>query len=120
MEDFYDKTEEQDESPAPRKRGVLERSKTMAYSAASLILAMMSLVCCCTGAVSTMLGVAAIVLAILSSRHLGYFDTMALLGLVLGIMGTVFGLFIFISDLFSGGDGFKPVQFDSQFSAYLK
>ncbi|MBR7117016.1 MAG: hypothetical protein IKC87_04835 [Clostridia bacterium] len=42
---------------------------------------------------------AAIVFSIVSSRKLGYFDRMALFGLIFGIFGAVFGIFSMVVDI---------------------
>ncbi len=115
MEEFYDKTNEDTEAPAPKGGRTLDRPKTMAYSVASLLLSLMSLVCCCTGAISMLFGILAVVFAILSRRHLGYFDTMALIGLIVGIVGAVFGAFAFILDLLSATEGFEGIDIRSDF-----
>ena len=41
--------------------------------------------------VSTVMGVAAILFSLLSRRNLGYFDGVAIAGIIIGAMGTVFG-----------------------------
>lgn len=115
MEEFYDMTSESTEEQAPKRGRTPGEKKTMAYSVASLLLSLMSLVCCCTGAVSMLFGILAIVFAVVSRRHLGYFDTMALIGLVVGIVGTVFGAFVFVLDLLSATDGFEGIDIWSDF-----
>ncbi|MBR2929994.1 MAG: hypothetical protein IKC32_02075 [Clostridia bacterium] len=49
--------------------------------------------------------VAAIALAVVSSRKLGYFDRMGLFGLIFGIFGLVFGIFSMVVDLTGVLDG---------------
>lgn len=69
------------------------KPKTIAFSILSLIFGIFSLViCCCSGWIAVIFGLSAIVLSLISRRHLGYFDGMSVAGLVLGISGTVFGL----------------------------
>ena len=43
--------------------------------------------------------VAAISLAVVSSRKLGFFDRMALFGLIFGLFGLVFGIFSMVADM---------------------
>ncbi|HBJ18617.1 MAG TPA: hypothetical protein DDY70_02570 [Clostridiales bacterium] len=74
--------------------GDLSRPKTRAFSIASLVLGILSLICCCSGFVSFVLGVLAIVFAIVARRHLGYFDGMSIAGMTCGIVGAVLGLMI--------------------------
>ena len=67
------------------------RPKTVGWSVASLVLGILSLVCCCFGWTGAIFGVGAIVFSVVSKRSLGYFDGMAIGGLVCGIFGCVFG-----------------------------
>ena len=68
------------------------RPKTRMWSVVSMIVGILSVVCCCFGWMGLFFGVAAIACAIISRNSLGYFDGMAIAGLVLGVFGTVFGL----------------------------
>ena len=45
------------------------------------------------------LAAVAIIFAIVSSRHLGFFNRMSLFGLIFGIFGAVFGVFHMVLDL---------------------
>ncbi|MBQ2252398.1 MAG: hypothetical protein II328_00290 [Clostridia bacterium] len=98
MEDFYDKTA--DGAQATEAQGEAKETvsvavpKTMAYSVVCLVLSLMSVVCCCSGFISLLFAAAAIVFAIVSRKHLGYFDTMSIVGLVVAIVGAVFSLFV--------------------------
>ena len=68
------------------------RPKTVAWSVASLIAGIVSVVCCSLGWTGIILGALAVIFAILSRRMLGYFDGMSIAGLILGIFGFVFGV----------------------------
>ena len=46
-----------------------------------------------------------LVLAVVSSRVLGFFDRMALFGIIFGIFGLVFGIFSMVLDLTGALDG---------------
>lgn len=72
------------------------RRKTYGWSVASLICAVISVICC-TGYVGIVLGALAIIFAFLSRRNLGYFDSMSIAGLVLGIIGFVMGVAVIIA-----------------------
>lgn len=75
------------------------KPKTMGWSVASLVLGIISVVCCCFGYASLILGVLAIVFSVLSRKSLGYFDGLSIAGLILGIFGLVFGLAVVIGAL---------------------
>ena len=70
------------------------RPKTLGWSVASMVLGIISVVCCCLGYSSIFLGIGAIVLSIVARKSLGYFDGLSIAGLVLGIFGVVFGIAI--------------------------
>ena len=75
----------------PRSRG---------WSVASMVLGILSVLCCCITYGGLIMGALAIVFAIVSRRNLGYFDGMAIAGLVLGIIGAVFGIMTIISEIY--------------------
>ena len=76
-----------------------ERPKTILFSLVSLLLAIASLVGGAFGFVGTALGVLAIVFAVVSRFHLGYFDPKSVIALTLGIVGLILGLFVGILNL---------------------
>jgi len=70
----------------------LSKPRSMIYSVVSLISGIVAvLICCCGGWFGLGLGALAIAFSVISRRHLGYFDGLAVAGLVLGICGAVFG-----------------------------
>ena len=75
------------------------RRKTLGWSVASLVLGILSVVCCCLGYAGALFAVGAIVFAIVARRTLGYFDGLAIAGLVLGIFGAVFSISAIISTM---------------------
>ena len=75
----------------PRSRG---------WSVASMVLGILSVLCCCITYGGLVMAALAIVFAIVSRRNLGYFDGMAIAGLVLGIIGSVFGIMTIVSDIY--------------------
>lgn len=75
------------------------KPKTKGWAVASMVLGILSVVCCCFGWSGIMMGAGAIILAIVSRRNLGYFDGMTIAGLILGIFGFVFGATILIYTL---------------------
>ena len=70
------------------------KPKTLAFSIVSLVTGILSIICCCGIWVSLPLGIVAIVFAAVSRKTLGYFDGMAIAGLILGIFGTVIGIMV--------------------------
>ena len=72
------------------------RRKTHGWSLAAMICGVISVICC-SGYVGIILGTLAIVFAIVSRRNLGYFDSMTIAGLVLGIIGFVLGIAVLIA-----------------------
>ena len=72
------------------------RRKTYGWSLASMICGIISIICC-TGYIGIALGALAIIFAIVSRKNLGYFDSMSIAGLVLGIIGFVLGIAIIIA-----------------------
>lgn len=78
-------------------KSVLEgKKKSRVWSLASLIAAILSVLCCCVPWPGAVLGVLAVVLAVVSRINIGYFDGMALAGLIVGIFGLVFSISIMI------------------------
>ena len=70
------------------------RRKTYGWSVASLVCGIISVLCCSLGYGAIVFGVLAIIFSSISRKNLGYFDTMAVAGLVLGIMGFILGIAI--------------------------
>lgn len=68
-----------------------EEPKTKAYSIVALITGILGVLCCCTGWSSLLFGALGILFAILAKKHLGFYDGLALAGLILGIIACVLG-----------------------------
>lgn len=120
MEDFYDKTAEEaaeQKTPDEQPSVSVAPPKTMAYSVICLILSLMSIVCCCTGFISLLFAAVSIAFAIVSRKHLGYFDAMSVVGLVVAIVGAVFSLFMIVVWIFSVVDGGFFWGYGSEFPA---
>ena len=118
MEDFYDKTAEgaaEQKAPEEQPSVSVAPPKTMAYSVICLVLSLMSLVCCCTGFISLLFAAVSIAFAIVSRKHLGYFDTMSIVGLVVAIVGLVFSLFMIAVWIFSLVDGGFSWEYGNEF-----
>ena len=72
------------------------RRKTFGWSLASLIFGAASVFFGILGWAGMVFGAVAIILSLFAKRNLGYFDGMAIAGLVLGIFGSVFSLGVII------------------------
>ena len=74
----------------------ISKRKTVGFSIASMVLGILSVICCCLTWAGLIMGIAAIVFAVISRKSLGYFDGMTIAGLILGIFGTVFGIAVIV------------------------
>ncbi len=69
------------------------------FAVASLVLGIISIVCCCLYPVALALGILAIVFAVINRRQAGTFSGLSTAGLVLGIVGTVLALYLLIDSI---------------------
>lgn len=74
------------------------KSRNRGFAIASMILGIFSILCCCFTYIGLIIGVLSIVFAVVSRVRMGYFDGMAIAGLVLGIIGVVFSAAIIVVD----------------------
>ncbi len=77
------------------------KSNKRGFAVASLILGIVSVVCCCISYAGLAMAILAIIFAVVSKRKMGYFDPLAVAGLILGIVGTVFGATVVLVDVLS-------------------
>ncbi len=75
------------------------RSRTLIWSVISLALGILSLLLCPFYYVSLVFAAAGVVCAIISRKNLGFFDKLAVLGIIFGIMGFVFGIFSLVASV---------------------
>lgn len=74
-------------------KSVMEgKKKSRIWSLVSLICSIVSLLCCCIPLPGAVLGVLAVVFAVVSRLNIGYFDGLAIAGLIVGIFGLVFSV----------------------------
>lgn len=74
-------------------KGVFKGNKlTRAWSVASFVLGIISIVCCCTCWAGLIAGILAVIFSVVSRRTLGYFDGLSLSGLITAIFGIVFSI----------------------------
>ena len=66
--------------------------KSRAWSVASIAVAVASVICCCLPWFGLVCGILAVVFAVVSRKAIGYFDNLAIAGLIVGIFGIVFGV----------------------------
>ena len=83
------------------------KARTRVWSVISITLGILSVLLCPFYYVSLVLAVAAAVTAVVSQKLLGYFDRLALVGLITGIIGVVFGAFSLIVDVTGVLDALK-------------
>ena len=77
------------------------KPKTLGWSVASMVVGILSVVCCCFGYTGIIFGIGAIIFSIVARKTLGYFEGMSIAGLVLGIFGLVFGAAIVWNTIFN-------------------
>ena len=81
-------------------RAVMDvKSRNRGFAVASMILGIISIVCCCSYYVGLTAAVLSIVFAVVSRVRMGYFDGFAVAGLITGIIGVVFGVALLVVDL---------------------
>ena len=68
------------------------KPKSLGWSIASIVLGIISVLYGFIGWIGIIIGAAAICFAVISRVRLGYFNTMSVAGLILGIFGMVFGI----------------------------
>ncbi|MBP3583035.1 MAG: DUF4190 domain-containing protein [Clostridia bacterium] len=96
-----------------------DKQKNRIWSVGSLVIGIFSVLCCCFEWPGLIFGVLAIVFAILSRKNLGYFDGLAIAGVILGIFGTVFSVFMIISGYFIESSDFYDefiTEFEKQYN----
>lgn len=92
------------------------KNKSNGYAIASLVLGIISVVCCCTVYLSIILGILAIVFFAIDKNTNGRSNGMAVAGLVLGIFGVLFGVIAIISSIAGGFADYESIYsslFDS-------
>ena len=86
------------------------KEKSRVWSVASIAIAAASLLCCVFPYPAILLGALAIVFALFSRRNIGYFDGLAIFGLIIGIAGIVFGAGgLLLSYITEGSDWYKQL-----------
>ncbi len=107
MADNYNYDENQDQNNNEndfyaRKKTISVPTNNRAWSIASLVCGILSIVCCCILWLPLVFAVLAIVFAVLARKSMGYFDGLALAGLICGIVGAVLALANGITDIVWG------------------
>jgi hypothetical protein len=86
------------------------KEKSRVWSVASIAIAAASLLCCVFPYPAILLGALAIVFALFSRRNIGYFDGLAIFGLIIGIAGIVFGAGgLLLSYVTEGSDWYRQL-----------
>ncbi len=95
------------------------RPRSNALAIGSMLCGIFSTVCCCFGYIGAVLGIIAVILAVLSKKEVGRYEPMAVTGLVLGIFGAAISLITVISLYLVPEDVFNE-YFDAYFEEYYK
>lgn len=74
-----------------------EQPVSRTYGTASMVLGIISVVCCCLGPIGLVLSILAIVFSVVDYRRQKRFTGMAIAGLVLGIVGIILGIYMTFS-----------------------
>ena len=69
------------------------------WSLASLTLGILSILLCLVYYVAIPLAICAVVAAFVSRKNFGFFDQITIIGLILGLVGAVFGIFALSLDI---------------------
>lgn len=88
-EEFKAKTDSGDDSEYVYKK-VIKKEQRRTWSVISIILAALSIILIYFSWVSLIFAVLSVVAAVISRKNLGYFDKIALTGLIISIFGIVF------------------------------
>ncbi len=104
MNNSYDANEQQSYDTQPKEPPFfadpaplsLNQKEPVGFAVASMVLGILSLVCCCFAELGLILSILALLFAGLSRRQLHRFNGMALAGLIMGIIGVVLAAFSII------------------------
>ena len=88
------------------KKVIKEKKNSRIFSVASLALGILSLVFCFLPILGIILALSSIIFSLISRGSLGYFDKIAIIGLVVGIFGAVFGLSYAVFDFMKDNTNF--------------
>ena len=75
------------------------KSRSLIWAVLSLIAGILSLVLCPIYYVSFILSACSAVFSLMSRHNLGFFEKYSIIGLILGIMGFVCGVFSFVANM---------------------
>lgn len=111
-----DYNQQQNEAGSYAFQNVIDaKSSNRGFAIASLVLGILSIVCCCLTYVGLAMAIMAVVFAIVSRGKMGYFDPLALTGLILGIIGVVFGISTVVTEIL-----INTGMFDSYLEEFYK
>ncbi len=96
--ELIDTRNETESSPEDNYYHVPRERASLLWSLLSVVAATLSIFLSFFYYASIPLSIAAVVLAVVSSRRLGFFDKLACFGLIVGIFGIVFGAFAAVLD----------------------
>ena len=94
---FEPDVEKSDESDEYYELHLAIRSRSLIWSVISFVSGVLSLALCAFWFVGLVFAAGAIVTSLISRKNLGFFEKYAIIGLVLGMMGTVCGVFSMVA-----------------------
>lgn len=97
-----------------------EQKQSMGFAIASLVLGIVSIVCCCLEVVSVVCSILAITFAVLSRRQLGEFHGMAIAGLVCGIIGLAVAVYFIVDGILNPVTDTDANEFLDEYMKWLE
>ena len=102
--DGYENTDNREDKNSPLTEEYYELPLSLSarkriWSVAALILGALSILLCFVYYVSIPLAVCAIIFAFISRKNFGFFDQITIIGIILGLVGVVFGACAIVLDL---------------------
>ena len=89
---YKDMTDATEENKSEYKTVMDGVPRSRGWSLAAVIIGILSVLLSAIPFVGPILGLVAVLTSVISRRHLGYFDGVAIAGIILGAIGFVFGL----------------------------
>lgn len=82
------------------KTVVADAKKTRAWAVASLVLGIVSVLCCCISWFGIVAGALSMLFTVISRKSLGYFDSLSVAGMIIAIFGIIFSAVMLMAVLY--------------------